>query len=255
MRLNGKSILFGKKLVFTSFSYVSAHYKGKENIAKFIVLLLSVCAGILLVSCITAIDGSLPYQELPVLTVGTEFNLVASPAHPTSYLSNDAVAAGETVQMIGADQSAAWLLVMHNNQLGWMPSIYSRTNVATLKPAIIIEPLSAKCARYLGASFTADETWTSTMQGAAYLIGSIYLPKVSKQFENASLTIEIVGEGTVYHADYLHISLTANSRLVLFSYSLNSLQKGSQLRLNLHNAGNDPYYFQLTMFSRKSVLM
>ncbi len=59
------------------------------------------------------------------------------------------------------------------------------------------------------------------MQGAAYLIGSIYLPKVSKQFENASLTIEIVGEGTVYHADYLHISLTANSRLVLFSYSLN----------------------------------
>ena len=69
----------------------------KENIAKFIVLLLSVCAGILLVSCITAIDGSLPYQELPVLTVGTEFNLVASPAHPTSYLSNDAVAAGETV--------------------------------------------------------------------------------------------------------------------------------------------------------------
>lgn len=60
-----------------------------------------------LVACVTSVDQALPYDKLPEITLATAATLVASPAHPAAYLSSESIPAGEKVQVIGADKSAA----------------------------------------------------------------------------------------------------------------------------------------------------
>lgn len=218
-------------------------------ISKEIIGIIVVLFSILLAGCITSIDDKLPYAQLPEIAVATQFKLMASPSHPTAYLSSDLIAAGEKVQVIGSDKNAAWLLVLHNNLLGWMPTFYSRTNVGALKPAIVIEPLSDKCTKYLGATFKPDEEWVSTVNGAAFVVGSIYRPQVAKLFDPATLALTINGTGSAVVSDYVHTPLTSSNAVILFGYSITGLQKGSRIRFSLSNPDNEKLFFQTAFFS------
>ena len=120
------------------------------------IILLGVVLSTILVGCITSVDGTLPYDRLPEITVATEVGLVASPSDPTSYLPVDPIPAGGQVSVFGADPNSAWLLVLHEDALGWMPTVFSRTNVGKLKAALVIEPLSGSCTGYLGAINRAE---------------------------------------------------------------------------------------------------
>lgn len=211
----------------------------------------SIFTCILLAACVTAVDELLPYAELPAVTVATEVTLVASPAHPTAYLTSEPIPAGETVQVIGADESAAWLLVLHDNLLGWMPTFYSRTNVATLTPALVVEPLSDKCTKYLDATFAPDEAWVSNMTGAAFVIGSIYRAQTEMPFDEAALDIEIEGGGAAVESDYVHTPLTSSRAVVLFGFSVASLRKGSRIHFNLANTDDEALSFQAAFFSNE----
>lgn len=204
-----------------------------------------------LVGCVTTVDESLPYAQLPEITVATAATLVASPSHPTAYLTTDSIPAGEKVQVIGTDESAAWLLVLHDNLLGWMPTFYSRTNVATLNPALVVEPLSDKCTKYLDATFAPDEAWISNMTGAAFVIGSIYRAQTETPFDEAALDIEIEGGGAAVESDYVHTPLTSSSAVVLFGFSVAGLQKGSRIHFNLANADDEALSFQAAFFSNE----
>ncbi len=199
--------------------------------------------------CVTAIDENLPYPQLPIIPVATQFSLVASPSHPTAYLTSEKIAAGEQVQVLGMDNNAAWLLIVHGDKIGWMPTFYSRTNVGTLKPAIQIEPLSAACTHYLGATFAPDDSWVSGADGAGIVSGTIYRPQVNNNFATATLTLEIAGQGTVQAADYLHPPLTAATSVILFAFALTDLQQDSRISFELANPSNEPLTFQATFFS------
>jgi hypothetical protein len=207
------------------------------------------CLWLLITGCVTAVDDKLPYSQLPEIIVATQFSPVASPSHPTAYLTSATIAAGEKVSVIGMDNDAAWLLILHNEQIGWMPTFYSRTNVGNLKPALQMTPLSAQCTKYLGATFAAGESWVSGVDGDLLVIGSVYRPQAGPQFQDTTLAITIAGQGNPLAADYLHPSLTATSALGLFAFALTGLQKDSRISFDLANPGAEPLSFQAAFFS------
>ena len=191
------------------------------RIAKLFFFCLS--AFLLVAGCVTAVDEALPYAQLPEITVATEVKLVASPSHPTANLPVDPIPAGAHVQVIGTDKNAAWLLVMHNNILGWMPTFFSRDNVGTLSTAFTFEPLSDQCTTYLDATFTPDTVWNITVSGAVIALGAIYQPNVQIPVADATLKVEIDGAGQSIEADYVHTSVTADRSVVLFAFAINDV--------------------------------
>lgn len=207
------------------------------------------CLCLLVAGCLTAVDGSLPYTQLPTINLATDVRLVASPSHPTAYLASDPIPAGTQVQVIGADKDAAWLLVLHDNLLGWMPTFFSKTNVGTLTPAFVFDPLASKCTQYLSATYQPDAAWISNVDGSIIVIGSVYRPQAGAQFEDAALAIEINGPGKASKADYVHTPLTPSSAVILFAFSVESLQKNSQIKFRLTDPDNEPIAFEAAFFS------
>ncbi|MCE7981589.1 MAG: hypothetical protein DYG89_10375 [Caldilinea sp. CFX5] len=216
---------------------------------KIIQCLFGILVCIALTACVTAIDSSLPYEQLPEITIATEVTLIASPSQPTSELPFEPIPAGATAQVIGTDQDAAWLLVLYNDQVGWLPTVFSRTNVATLQSAMTFEPLTSDCAKYIDATVDLAQEWTSTTEGSLLVLGSLYRPQSATDFTDASLSIAIEGSGTVVDADYLHTPLTPTSAIVFFVYKIDDLQKGDLLRFQVANPTNEPLAFQATYFS------
>lgn len=203
---------------------------------------------LLLAGCVTSVDEALPYTSLPEISIASPVQLVASPSHPTSYLSSDALPAGSKVQVIGADANMAWLLVLHGEMLGWIPAFFSATNIGTLTPAITFEPLDGKCTQYLGATFDVDEVWTSASRGDLYILGSIYRPQAGTRFSNAALSIQINGGGAAVDSDYLHTPLTRNSAVIFFAYSVRDAQRNSRIDFNANDLGRETVLFQSLFF-------
>ncbi|MFZ4663501.1 MAG: hypothetical protein ACOYNY_41230 [Caldilineaceae bacterium] len=216
---------------------------------KLIQCVFGILVCIALTACVTAVDQSLPYDQLPEITIATEVTLIASPSQPTSELPFEPIPAGATAQVIGTDQDAAWLLVLYNDQVGWLPTVFSRTNVATLQSAMTFEPLTSDCAKYIDATVGLAQEWTSTTEGSLLVLGSLYRPQSVTDFTDASLSIAIEGSGTVVDADYLHTPLTPTSAIVFFAYEIDDLQKGDLLRFQVENPNNEPLAFQAAYFS------
>lgn len=216
---------------------------------KIITLAVCILFGSLLVACITEVDDTLPYDQLPEITVATEVMLVASPSQPTSELPFEPVPAGATIQLLGTDQDAAWLLVLHNDKIGWMPTVFARTNVATLPSAVVFDPLASDCTKYIDTTADPAQEWTNTTEGSLLVLGSLYRPQHATEFTAASLSIAIEGGGTVVDSDYLHTPLTPTSAIVFFAYAVNDLQKGDLFRFQVENPSNEPLAFQAAYFS------
>ena len=176
---------------------------------------------IALTGCVASVDDELPFAQLPEIEVASQITLVASPSHPTAYLPTGPIVSGDKVQLIGMDTNAAWLLVLHDSQIGWMPSFYSRTNIGTLTSAFVVAPLPDKCTNYLGMIQQTDEEWTANTGGSAIVYGVIYRPRAASGFADASLVVQVNGMGgRAVVGDYLHTRLTASSSVVLFAFSI-----------------------------------
>ncbi len=199
--------------------------------------------------CVTAIDPSLPHADLPSLTLATDVPLVASPAHPNANLTASPVAAGSQVTLLGATKDMSWLLVLHERVIGWMPTFFSRDNISTLTPAITFTQPVDQCTTYLDATFAPDEPWSSTVDGTVRLVGAIYRPATQSQFTDSTLNIAIDGAGEAIDGDYVHAALTPSISLVLFTYNLRSLQKGSQVSFTLDNTANEAVVFEAAYFA------
>ncbi len=219
--------------------------------ARIITITLSLLAIFGLAGCVTAIDGALPYAELPQITLATEVKLIASPAHPSAYLAAEPLAAGANVQVVGVDTDAAWLLVLADDRLGWMPTFFSRTNVGSLKAAIVVEPLDESCTQYLGETTDPAKLWVSTTAGGAIIQGSLYRAQPADAFTDATLTLTVDGGGSVTAAEYIHTLLTPTSAVVLFTFVVADLTPESRLHFDLANGGDEPISFQAALFSHQ----
>lgn len=199
--------------------------------------------------CVTAIDPSLPHADLPSLTLATDVPLVASPAHPNANLTASPVAAGSQVTLLGATKDMSWLLVLHERVIGWMPTFFSRDNISMLTPAITFTPPVDQCTTYLDATFAPDEPWSSTVDGTVRLVGAIYRPATQSQFIDSTLNIAIDGAGEAIDGDYVHAALTSSTSLILFTYNLHGLQKGSQVSFALDHTANEAVVFEAAYFA------
>jgi hypothetical protein len=216
--------------------------------SKRLIVLWLCLSCMLLTACVTAMDEALPYGELPELTMATPVRLVASPNHATAYLSQTPIPAGTAVELLGSDENAAWLLVRHEGMLGWMPTIFSRTNVANLPAAFTLDPVPSECI-YLETLFDLEDTWTSPFVGGALVVGSLYRYDISEEFEDATLHLTIEGSGHVAEGDYVHTALADGHALILFGFSVAKLAKGGELAFALVDAGEEPVDFAASIFS------
>lgn len=213
----------------------------------FISVSLLIC--LYIVSCVTTIDPSLPQPDLPTLTLATDVPLVASPAHPNANLMASPVVAGSSVTLLGATKDMNWLLVLHERVIGWIPAFFVRDNIGTLTPPLTFTSPSDQCTTYLDATFAPEEPWTSSVDGAVRLVGAIYRPAAQAQFTDSTLRVVINGAGEALAGDYVHTALTSNTSLVLFTYELTGLQKGSQVFFTLENAANESVIFEAAYFA------
>jgi Tol biopolymer transport system component len=213
-----------------------------------------ICAAIVLIiglfinGCIAPVDEVLPYEELPQITLGSAVRLVASPSHPTSYLSSSAIPAGESINLIGADEDRAWVLVLHEETLGWMPVIFSRTNLATVTPRFVFQLPAVSCHSFLSAVSDFDEVWVSPVEGPVSVVGSLCCPYTSRDFGNATLRMAVEGGGAPTRSDYTHSALTSSQALVFFTYTLDGLDKGSSVSFELDSAGQEQVLLKAAFF-------
>jgi hypothetical protein len=207
---------------------------------------------LVLSSCITGIN--LPprgYDELDTIVLSSDYVLKASASHPVSDLPFLDLIAGTEVQIIGADPNYAWMLVLYEDLLGWMPSFMSKTGVGRLELPVIIEPLPGQCTTFLGATFDPEESWQSITSGSIIVQGAIYRAWADSAFEEAWLEVDMTGSGEAVAADYVHVALTPISNLVLFTFAIDGVRQGSEVSFFLDDPSGEPVSFQAAFFADK----
>ena len=207
--------------------------------------LMFMCAFI--AGCVTVTNDALPLDELPEIVVATEVDLVASPSHPASYLTGGNIAANATGKLLGKDENGAWLFVLHNEMLGWIPAFFARDNVSNLTPILDFELLSGECHTYLTETSDLSTGISSSINGAGLIIGAVMRPQVDGAFTGTSLAVELEN-GAVEDSQYLHLPLTPSTAVVLFSYTVNGLTKDSQIQFDLQTNSPEPLAFQAALF-------
>lgn len=210
---------------------------------------LVIAALMVLSGCNVASDPDLPYASLPEIAVASEVSLVVSPSAPTSYLPEDPIPAGAGVQVLGRDQDSAWLLVLHDHQVGWIPSIFSGSNTARIQSALTIELPNDDCLDFLDSVVGIEEDWTSLYQGDIRVVGSVYRQGAADDFSDATLSIVSDEGANITASDYLHIPLTPDSSLVLFTFALSGVQLGESLSFELSDVGEDEIHSQAALFA------
>jgi len=195
------------------------------------------------------VENTDAYKQLPEITISIESALLASPNHPTAYLPSDPIPAGGQVRLLGIDSNGAWLLVLHNNTMGWIPSFYSNTSIGTLKVAVVGDPLSGRCVRYLGGMITPDEVWVSGTSGPVAVQGLIYRPEPAESNEAASLAIEIEGAGEVVTPETTLAPVAGSQQVYLFTFAAEDLEAQSRIKLRLMGIEHEPLAFQAAFFS------
>lgn len=206
--------------------------------------------GLFLVGCVTKVQQPLPVSRLPELSVATKWDLIASPSHPTSKLSDGTVRSGARVKVIGQDTDGTWLLVSYRDTVGWMPAFYARGGAGRIKPPLGLKPLSGSCTTYLDDLDGEDRKWTSYNEGEIVVIGSaLYSPSANDDFGNATLALKNSGEEQAKAAEYMHIPMTRSRSIVLFAFMLESIEKGDIISLELDKFGNGAIALQAAFFS------
>ena len=209
-------------------------------------VLIFICG--IFAGCVTDVDPSLPKPQLQAITLAAQVNLAASSSHPSNFLPVNPIPAGAKVDMIASDSSLAWLLVEHENKLGWVPAFFSQMGTGRVEPPIVIKPLDGSCTQYIGATFEADESWVSNTLGSIIVEGSIFRPNVGNSFSRASLIANITGPGKIVSSDYLHLPLTPSSNIIFFAFAIEKVTQKSAVQFVLDDMGTEELSFQATFF-------
>lgn len=202
-------------------------------------------------ACASSASESPSPPDLPMMTLAVDVDLIASPSHASSYLGTETVKAGETVDVIGRDTSSAYLLVVHGDEVGWVPSILSRDNIGNLIPQIVVDPLPPSCTKYVDAVFDPEQEWASTIEGNMLVAGSILRPQVEAGFDATTLTLEIDSRGVVGASDYINVPLTQQSAIVLFAFVLEGLERDSTVRFDVTKSNAELIHFQAALFTNE----
>jgi len=91
--------------------------------------------------------------------------------------------------------------------------------------------------------------WVSSASGSVVVQGLIYRPKPGTRSEEASLAIEIEGQGEVVTPETTLAPLAESSEVYLFTFAIENLQAQSRIRLRLMGIDHEPLSFQAAFFA------
>lgn len=180
-----------------------------------------------------------PLSQLPEIVLAMDCSLAASPSHPSAVLPGAPVPAGERVPVLGRDRNGVWLLVTYENIIGWIPAFYvdPTTGIAAQKLAVMPELAPQACAVYLHSTLSVGDTWLSSVDGSAIVQGMVYDPDPRVRAQNAAVSVEIQGAGQGSESIIKSAAIEGHGELVMFNFTLDDLQQGSQVAVLLDGFG------------------
>lgn len=205
------------------------------------------CVGVLLVMCLGMSDLPLA-ADLPEIAVSAEVSLVASPSHPDAYLPSDIIPMGGSVPLLATDHNGAWLLVLHQNTSGWIPSIFSSTGIARLSPVVVDQSLPGSCTKYLEAALSPDAIWTSSTRGSAIVQGLVYYAKPETGAGHASIVPVIDGSGWVSASQIDYVAVTNSDEIFVFTFTVQDLTPSSMIAFRATGLGRESAAFQAAFY-------
>lgn len=154
---------------------------------------------------------------------------------------------GETAQIVASDPNGAWLLLLHRNTLGWMPTIYLGFGSGTLNASVIDTEHEEPCSGYLGSITSILQTWESNISGTVKIQGIAYLPASYIEANDWS----VVEEGTGIHAEpeVRITNLQQGGRVERFTIQLDTVSLGDKLSFFNNENGQSTIPFQASFFS------
>ena len=188
------------------------------------------------------------FEELDAVIVSVETNLIASPSHPNSFLPSDYIRSGELAHVVGGDEDSAWLLVLHDNIIGWIPSLYSKEGIATLNTTLIEESNLDTSTNYLGALIAPDKSWKSNSNGRTIVQGYMYLRPGEKFPEENFLKSQIIETGKVYIPQFDYVEMDAGGKILIFTFIIEDFQEGDHIQFDLSDLGSRDLPFQAAFF-------
>lgn len=184
--------------------------------------------------------------QLAEIVVGFESRMVASPSYPDAFLPVEPIPAGGRVSLIGTDRDGAWLLVLYDNILGWIPTFYSKTPIGNLNLAVLAQKPVDACAMFLASASSAEETWVSDVDGPVVVQGIIYRSAPDSEPTKASITLQIDGAAWVSASRIVHEPVASTGDVILFSFTVQEVLAGNRIGFALHGLEHETVSFLAT---------
>jgi hypothetical protein len=188
--------------------------------------------------------------ELPEVNITIAIQLIASPSHPTSYLENSSISAGEKVNVIARDKDSAWLLVRHKNLLGWIPAIISNPGVGSLNLNIVDTNLLESCSNFLGARNAFTDAWQIDNAGDLFIQGFVYISSNNNLNQDIVLVQKNQQGVKEYNADIYEINLDYGGRVIQFIKSIDEALQGDQFFVKINGDEANRVPIQVGFFTQ-----
>jgi len=191
----------------------------------------------------------LTYEELVHIAVVGETRLIASPLHPSSFLPDSTVTSGSFVQLVGMDKNSAWLLVLHKNILGWIPTISANIGIGSSNSSVVSVADINTCTSYLGAINLREQMWESNIEGSVEIQGFLYKSSAESNSEDIGLTFLVEETGQEYSTDLFSVSLAEGGQLLEYTFEIQGLVAGNHVRYKLYGLDQRRTPFHASIFS------
>jgi len=188
------------------------------------------------------------YADLPQVAPAIEVRLQAQPWASSSYLPLPALAGGQLVQLVATDADGAWLLVLHQNTLGWFPSLFLSSGTGTLNASLLDGGRRETCASFAGAALGLEAPWESQLAGEVVVEGLMYVPRDVAGGDAISLGLEVSETGERFNLLTGRLPLQNGAELLEFRAKVPDVSVGSHLSFLVDGLQGHTVPFQASFF-------
>lgn len=186
------------------------------------------------------------YPELVFFAVSTAARLSPAPWQSPAGLPVPAIQPNERVQLVASDPNGAWLLVLHRNTLGWLPSILLAGGSGTLSATTLAIDQANRCDGYIGSTLSLSQPWQAPADGEVSVQGIAFVPSGEAVFD-WHMTVQETGKQIPIVTT--RMDLNEGGSVVYFNQAAGWLAAGSTLEFGANEAGAGFIPFQASFYT------
>lgn len=190
-------------------------------------------------------QGPIFYPDLMSISVSGETNMAPSPSQSHLSLPVAPVKSGMTAQLVASDPNGAWLLVLHQNTLGWIPTIYLGFGSGTLNVSVLYTEPEEPCNGYLGSITSLSQAWVSNISGSIKIQAISYLPSGSSKDGLWTAVVQETNDEIV--SQVITTDLEQGGQINLLTISVDNISQGEHIVF--YNSMNPEVPFQASFYS------